>query len=129
MFAPLVYVTVFLIATSGLVYQLLAGAVASYLLGDSVTQFSLVVGVYLSALGFGAYLSRYVERSPGRTCVEVGYSAALVGGVATTLLFLTFARSGFFRPTLYAVIVASGTLVGLELPLLMRLLRRHVVLR
>lgn len=129
MYATLIYLTVFLISTCGLVYQLLAGAVASYLLGDTVTNFSLVVGLYLSALGLGAYLSRYIEQSPGRTFVEVSYSAALVGGVSTELLFLAFARSGFFRPTLFVIIVAGGTLVGLELPLLMRLMRRHVALR
>ena len=37
--------SVFLIAACGLVYELLAGTVASYLLGDSVTQFSLVIGI------------------------------------------------------------------------------------
>ena len=39
--------SVFVIATCGLVYELIAGTIASYLLGDSVTQFSTVIGVYL----------------------------------------------------------------------------------
>ena len=54
--APLVllYLNVLIIATCGLVYELLAGTLASYVLGDSVTQFSLIIGVYLSALGAGA---------------------------------------------------------------------------
>ena len=42
-------ITVFVISTCGLVYELIAGTVASYLLGDSVTQFSTVIGVYLFA--------------------------------------------------------------------------------
>lgn len=129
MFAPLVYLTVFLVSTCGLVYQLLAGAVASYLLGDSVTQFSIVIGIFLSALGFGAYLSRHVHDAPGRAFVDAGYAAAIVGGTAPALLFLAFGRSGFFRPMLYGVLVASGALVGIELPLLMRVLRRHLSLR
>lgn len=131
MLTLLVDLTVFVISACGLVYQLLAGAVASYLLGDSVTQFSMVVGVFLSALGLGAYLSRHVgfSVSPGRAFVEVGYAVSVVGGVSSGLLFLSFAKSGFFRPTLYAVIVATGTLVGLELPLLLRVLRRYATLR
>ena len=36
--------SVFVVATCGLVYELVAGALASYLLGDSVTQFSTVIG-------------------------------------------------------------------------------------
>ena len=34
----------FVVATCGLVYEMLAGTLASYLLGDSVTQFSIVIG-------------------------------------------------------------------------------------
>ena len=49
----LLYLNVLVIATCGLIYELLAGTLASYVLGDSVTQFSLVIGVYLSALGVG----------------------------------------------------------------------------
>ncbi|MEY4754732.1 MAG: hypothetical protein RJA44_2407, partial [Pseudomonadota bacterium] len=54
--------SVFLIAACGLVYELAAGALASYLLGDSVLQFSTVIGTYLFAMGVGSWLSRYVER-------------------------------------------------------------------
>src|SRR5438552_745215 len=57
---PLIFLTVLVIAACGLVYELVAGALASYVLGDSVTQFSIVIGAYLSALGLGAWLSRYV---------------------------------------------------------------------
>ncbi|TIT72353.1 MAG: polyamine aminopropyltransferase, partial [Mesorhizobium sp.] len=52
----------FVIATCGLVYELIAGTLASYLLGDSVTQFSTIIGAYLFAMGVGSWLSRYIER-------------------------------------------------------------------
>ena len=69
--SPLVYLTVLVVATCGLVYELVAGTLASYVLGDSVTQFSTVIGVYLSALGLGSWLSRYVQRGLARRFVEV----------------------------------------------------------
>ena len=53
-------VSVLVVATCGLIYELLAGTLASYLLGDSVTQFSIVIGSYLFAMGVGSYLSRFV---------------------------------------------------------------------
>ena len=55
----------FFIAVSGLVYELIAGAASSYLLGDSVYHFSLVIGLFMTAMGIGAYISRFVE-SPER---------------------------------------------------------------
>jgi spermidine synthase len=125
--SPLVYLTVLVVATCGLVYELVAGTLASYVLGDSVTQFSTVIGVYLSALGLGAALSRHVQRGLARRFVEVELAVALVGGISAPLLFLSFAHlPSFFRPVLYGIVLAAGTLVGLEIPLVLRLLRETV---
>lgn len=125
--SPLVYLTVLVIASCGLVYELVAGTLASYVLGDSVTQFSTVIGVYLSALGLGAWLSKYVQRGVVRRFVEVELAVALLGGMSAPLLFLSFAYlPQFFRPVLYAVVVAVGTMVGLEIPLVLRILKEAV---
>ncbi|RYY63845.1 MAG: polyamine aminopropyltransferase, partial [Chitinophagaceae bacterium] len=51
----LLLLAVFIIATCGLIYELVAGTLASYLLGDSVTQFSTIIGVYLFAMGIGSW--------------------------------------------------------------------------
>lgn len=117
---------VLVIATAGLVYELVIAAVASYVLGDSVTQFSTIIGVYLSALGLGAYLSRFVVRRLALTFIDVELAAALIGGLSAPLLFLAFNHTAAFRPIMYSQVVLVGTLVGLELPLLIRLLERQV---
>src|ERR1700676_3473938 len=123
---PFLFLNVLIIATCGLVYELLAGTLASYVLGDSVTQFSLIIGIYLSALGGGAWLSRFVDRGLARCFVEVEIGVALLGGLSAPLLFLSFARLGWFHIVLYGFVFAIGLLVGLELPLLMRILRGHL---
>jgi spermidine synthase len=104
-----------------------AGTLASYVLGDSVTQFSTVIGVYLSALGLGSFLSRYVQRGLARRFVEVELAVALLGGASAPLLFLSFGHlPQFFRLVLYVTVLVVGTLVGLEIPLVMRILRDSV---
>src|SRR5690606_17548771 len=120
---------VLVIATAGLVYELYMAAVASYLLGDSVRQCSLIIGVYLSALGLGAYLSQYIATRVAETFVYVELSAALLGGLSAPLLFATFALTDAFALVLYGFVVLVGTLVGLELPLLIRLLERNYSLK
>ena len=115
-----------MVATCGLVYELLAGTLASYVLGDSVTQFSLVIGIYLSAMGVGAWLSRFVDQALVRCFVEVEFCVALLGGCSAPLLLLSVARLSFFPVVLYGVVFAIGVLVGLELPLLMRILKDHL---
>ncbi|MCM2371483.1 polyamine aminopropyltransferase [Aporhodopirellula aestuarii] len=122
----LLYVNVLIIATCGLVYELVAGTLASYLLGDSVTQFSLIIGVYLSALGVGAWLSQYIEDGLARTFIEIELALALIGGFSTPLLFLAFPLVDWFHVLLFGSVVLIGILVGLELPLLMRILKEHL---
>jgi len=105
------------------VYELLAGTLASYVLGDSVTQFSLIIGIYLFALGVGAWLSQFIETGLARRFIEIELGVALLGGLSAPLLFLSFARLSSFHLVLYGSVFVIGVLVGLELPLLMRILK------
>ncbi len=113
----------FVVATCGLVYELLASTLASYLLGDSVTQFSTVIGAYLFAMGIGSWFSRYVRRDELRLFVRVELLIALIGGCSAAALFVLFPVIDHFRVALYGIVLAIGFLVGLEIPLLMRILR------
>jgi spermidine synthase len=117
------FLSVLLIAACGLVYELVASALASYMLGDSVFQFSTVIGTYLFAMGIGSWLSRYIGRGLVARFVAVELMVGVVGGFSSMLLFLAFAYTSAFRLTLYATVVVVGVLVGLEVPLLMRILR------
>src|SRR5918998_6625965 len=73
---PILFLNVLVIATCGLVYELLAGT--------------------------------------------------LLGGASAPLLFLSFAHLTYFQIILYGLVFLIGTLVGLEIPLLMRILKDHL---
>ncbi len=122
--------SVFVIAACGLLYELAAGALASYLLGDSVLQFSTVIGAYLFAMGGGSYLSRFFERQLPAHFLRIELLVALAGGLLPALLFLAHGyMPGAFRFVLYALVLLVGMLVGLEIPLVMRILKRNVALK
>ncbi len=121
--APVLFLSVFLIAACGLVYELIAGTLASYLLGDSVFQFSTVIGSYLFAMGIGSFLSRYIGRGLVARFVHIELMVGLLGGFSSALLFLAFAYTQGFRLLLYVLVIWIGMLVGLEIPLLMRILK------
>ena len=55
--------------------------------------------------------------------VQVELLVGVIGGFSSMLLFLAFAYTSAFRPVLYGTVLSIGTLVGLEIPLLMRILR------
>jgi spermidine synthase len=121
--APLLLVSVFVIATCGLVYELIAGTLASYLLGDSITQFSTIIGCYLFAMGIGSWLSRYVTKNLLGFFIKVEILVGLVGGCSAALLFILFEHVYSFRLLLYFVVAVIGILVGIEIPILLRILK------
>ncbi|HET7866579.1 MAG TPA: polyamine aminopropyltransferase [Burkholderiaceae bacterium] len=122
--------SVFVVAACGLVYELAAGALASYLLGDSVLQFSTIIGTYLFAMGVGSWLSRFFERQLVAHFLRIELLVGLVGGLMPALLFaahstLPVGATAPFRTLLYGLVLAVGVLVGLEIPLVMRLLKQQ----
>lgn len=119
----LLLISVFVIATCGLIYELIAGTLASYLLGDSVTQFSIIIGIYLFSMGIGSYLSKFFRTNLLVWFIQIEILVGVVGGISSTLLFFSFEHASGFHIILYSLIVLTGTLVGLEIPLLMRILK------
>lgn len=119
-------IAVFVIATCGLIYELVAGTLASYLLGDSVTQFSIIIGVYLFSMGIGSYLSRFFNSDLLEWFIRVELLVGLIGGFSAAILFLVFPLAASFQPILYAIVSVTGILVGIEIPLLLRILKDKV---
>src|SRR3982750_2367538 len=123
---PILFLNVLIVATCGLIYELLAGTLASYVLGDSVTQFSLIIGIYLFAMGVGSWLSRFIDKGLARRFVDVELAVAILGGFSAPLLFLTFSRVSYFYVVLCLIVFAIGAFVGLEIPLLLRILKDEI---
>lgn len=116
--------SVFVVASCGLAYELIAGAMSSYLLGDSILQFSTIIGCYLFAMGVGAHFSKYVRDDDVLSrFVDIELAVGLIGGLSAAILFMTFSwMAAPFRTLLYVMVFLIGALVGMEVPLVMRAL-------
>ncbi|HEX9174120.1 MAG TPA: polyamine aminopropyltransferase [Telluria sp.] len=119
--------SVFVVASCGLAYELIASALSSYLLGDSILQFSTIIGCYLFAMGVGAHFSKYVDdRDVLARFIDIELAVGLIGGVSAALLFMTFSwMAAPFRTLLYTTVFMVGALVGMEVPLVMRALNER----
>ncbi|OEJ25862.1 spermidine synthase [Streptomyces agglomeratus] len=120
----MVLAVVFVCAACGLVYELELVALASYLIGDSVTQASVVLSVMVFAMGIGSLLAK---RLRCRAAVGFGLleaALALCGGSSALVLYATFAWLGGARYALVVFSLVIGVLIGAEIPLLMTLIQR-----
>lgn len=114
--------SVFVVGACGIVYELLAATAASYVQGNAVVPFSMVIGVYLAAMGLGALRSEGVEEKVASRFIEVELALAVAGGALGPLLLSGVVPARFFSLALYGAVALIGALVGMELPLLVRLL-------
>lgn len=118
---PLLF-SMILSAIGGIVYELIVAGISSYLLGNSIYQFSLVIGLYLFAMGFGAFVSKYIKGRLVDVFLVVEILIGLIGGSSALVLFATYAFSNLYQPVMFVLIIIIGTLVGLEIPLLTRII-------
>ncbi|MEE8349053.1 MAG: hypothetical protein V3R94_05765 [Acidobacteriota bacterium] len=135
------YLITLIVAFCSIVYELVMAQTLSVLLGNTVLQYSITIGVYLAALGIGAILCK--EETSGRVdrLLRIELWLSLVGGLSVVLenfwdvFFKYFDGNVPFFETdtgasllwtgylllAYGVIAAIGILSGFELPLLIAL--------
>ncbi len=120
---------VLIIALTGLVYELLAGTISSYLLGDSITSFSITIGFFLFGMGIGSFLSKNIEKRLFKFLINLEIFIALLGGMLPLLAFFSFSYSPFYKEILLLLILLIGTAIGLEIPLIIRLVSKEEGIR
>ncbi|MFY1699716.1 MULTISPECIES: polyamine aminopropyltransferase [unclassified Solwaraspora] len=121
---PAVLAAVFVCAACGLVYELALVALGSYLIGDTVGQASIVLGVMVFAMGVGALAAKPLQRYAVVAFAAVELVLALLGGLSVLLLYAAFAWLDLYAPALVVTAFVLGLLIGAEIPLLMVLLQR-----
>lgn len=127
-YRPLLFV-VLIISGCSMCYELIISAVSTYLLGNSVLQYSVTIGLYMASMGLGAYLSKFVTRHLFRRFAQIELGVGLLGGASSFLLFVAFLYVSGFRAVMYAEVILIGILVGAEIPILTRIIeedKRHL---
>ena len=121
--------TVVAIAMAGLAYQLIAGTMATYLIGQSVTQFSFATGWFMASMGLGSYLSKFARRNLFSTLVYLQITLAIIGGFSSTIMFLAFSLTDTLYPFFIMLALVIGGSIGFEIPVIVRILNQYRVLR
>lgn len=117
--------SILVVALCGIVYELIIGTVSSYLLGNSVYQFSLTIGSFMFAMGIGSLISKYFNHLYIRNFILIEIAIAFVGGICSILLFIAFPFArGLYELVMYSLILVIGALVGMEIPILTTILAK-----
>jgi spermidine synthase len=130
--AIMLLIAVTVAASCAIVYELIIATISSYLLGNSVYHFSITIGVFMVSMGLGSFLSRYLKTRLVERFILVEVSLGLIGGASAVALYAMYVAANsdaVYSWSMFSVIVVIGTLVGLEIPLLTRILNERGGLR
>ncbi|MCK5726285.1 MAG: polyamine aminopropyltransferase [Thiotrichaceae bacterium] len=116
-------ISILIVALCGIAYELIISTVSSYLLGNSVYQFSLTIGFFMFAMGVGSYFTKLLSDRLIQNFINIEIIISLVGGICSILLFIVFPQvRALYDVTMYSLILIIGALVGMEIPILMRIM-------
>ncbi len=127
----LLLLAVFIAGLCSIVYELELSTVSSYFLGDSVKQFSLIIGVYMAAMGVGSFISKYIPDPLIVFFIGIEIALGLVGGLSVPTAYWAFEHTsaGGFQILVLGITFLIGMFTGLEIPLLARILKEYYPLR
>jgi spermidine synthase len=121
--------SIFIIAACSLVYELLISSLSTYLLGSSVVHYSLTIGLFLFFMGVGSWLAQSITRQLIAAFVAIEVAVGALGGISALILYAVYSWSDLYYPVMLLVTAAIGMLVGMEIPLLTRILESYSGLR
>lgn len=127
--ASILLFCVFVVGFCTIIYELLIGSVSSYFIGDSIKQFSITIGLTMTAMGIGTLISRFFNKNLIYWFIFVEILLAIIGGMSVPILYWIYSIQFFYYPIMCILIILIGTLIGLEIPLLTRIMEEYFQLR
>lgn len=121
----LLLITTLLISICSIIYELLISSISSYLQGDSILQFSITIGLYMSAMGIGSYISKYIKNNLFNKFIFIEMSIGILGGFSSFILFIVNIYTQIYVLIMYILIILIGIFVGLEIPILTRIIENN----
>ena len=113
-------ISLFATGLSGIVAEYVLSTLATYFLGDSVFQWTMIVSIMLFSMGLGSRMSQWFEKNLLQTFIFIEFALSLCSAFSA---LVTYVASGYTMYTgfiIYTLSIIIGVLIGLEIPLVVR---------
>lgn len=114
---------------SGIVAEYILSTLATYFLGDSVLQWTLIVSVMLFSMGLGSRFSKYLKKNLLQKFIFIEFALSVLVSFSSLAAYTISAFSVYNGFVIYFLSILIGILIGMEIPLVVRLNDEHEELR
>ncbi len=114
---------------SGLVNEYVLATITTYILGNSIENFSMVIACMMLMMGVSGFVqNKMSDKNLLQKFIAVEVLMAILGGFAPLAIYAAF---GFlnhnFQFVHYFFVLSVGFLIGFEIPLVMRIIEQHKI--
>ena len=110
-----------LMGACGIIYEYTLGVLGDNLMGSSHEQIFVIIGLMMFAMGIGAALQRHLIGNLIDKFLAFELLLGVVGGTSALAIYATFTWTASYHLVHYGFALTIGILIGLEIPLLIRI--------
>ena len=122
-------IALFATGLSGIVAEYILSTLGSYFLGDSVIQWTLIVSIMLFSMGLGSGLSKYLYNNLIDKFIYIEFLLSILVSFSSLIAYSISAVSNYTGFVIYFLSISIGILIGMEIPLVVRLNNEFQILR
>ncbi len=114
-------IALFATGLAGIVAEYVLSTLATYFLGDSVFQWTMIVSIMLFSMGLGSRISKAFENHLLQKFIYVEFILSILSAFAALVAYTAAAYTLYTGLIIYTFSISIGLLIGLEIPLVIRL--------
>ncbi|PIE86059.1 MAG: spermidine synthase [Bacteroidia bacterium] len=114
-------VCLFATGLSGIVAEYILATLASYFIGDSVFQWAMIVSIMLFAMGLGSRFSKFFESGLLQKFIYIEFALSLLVAFSSLLAYSATSYTIYSGFIIYFLSIVIGLLIGMEIPLVVRI--------
>ena len=100
---------------AGIVSEYTLSTLATYFLGDSVFQWTMIVSIMLFSMGLGSRLSKRFDEKLLTKFIWIEFGLSCIASNVTVIVYTSFAFYGDPTFTIYILSILVGLLIGMEI--------------
>lgn len=117
----ILFLALFATGLSGIVAEYCFATLSTYFVGDSVKQWSIVISLMLFSMGVGSRITKSFDGNIFKLFVFTEFTLSLVVSFSAVITYYLASQVEYIGIYIYAMAIVTGILIGMELPLAMRL--------
>jgi spermidine synthase len=116
---------IFATGFAGIVAEYTLSTLATYFIGNSIFQWTMIVSLMLFCMGLGSRLSKLITKNLIQNFLILETTLSLIVAFSSVLVYTLASISEYYGIVIYSLSMIIGLLIGLEIPLVVRINKEY----